>query len=228
MTLGHKAVTDVVNHYDYHATLMYLFGLSPEQLSIVRPVVCKSLAALPSQGLPRLTTSAIKRFASSTVNSRTSRSFCRLVDPRNSSTRDGARLRAAAISRSTASLALPLSGGSVTASLMRSPCMPRICSRRDFGCTCTRITAPFAVGRMALLRSGNDSSALSLGSDTLPGVPQASHDAFKIVTVREVNHDLSGIVLLLTNVNLRSEMASQKILQTQNVIGRVRRRIAFC
>ena len=24
---GHRAVTDIVNHYDYHATLMHLFGL---------------------------------------------------------------------------------------------------------------------------------------------------------------------------------------------------------
>jgi len=41
--LGHKAVTDIVNHYDYHATLMRLFGLSPEQLSIVRPTGISSL-----------------------------------------------------------------------------------------------------------------------------------------------------------------------------------------
>ena len=41
--LGHKAVTDVVNHFDYHATLMYLFGLSHEQLSIVRPNGVSSL-----------------------------------------------------------------------------------------------------------------------------------------------------------------------------------------
>lgn len=34
--IGHKAVEDVVNHYDYHATLMYLFGLNPEQLSFRR------------------------------------------------------------------------------------------------------------------------------------------------------------------------------------------------
>jgi hypothetical protein len=30
---GHKAVTDVVNHFDYHATLLHLFGLDPEQLA---------------------------------------------------------------------------------------------------------------------------------------------------------------------------------------------------
>ncbi|MDA0834994.1 MAG: DUF1501 domain-containing protein [Planctomycetota bacterium] len=34
---GHKAVTDVVNHYDYHATLMYLFGLEPSQFFFQRP-----------------------------------------------------------------------------------------------------------------------------------------------------------------------------------------------
>ena len=41
--IGHNAVTDVVNHYDYHATLMYLFGLSPEQLSFRRPTGVGSL-----------------------------------------------------------------------------------------------------------------------------------------------------------------------------------------
>jgi len=41
--LGHKAVTDVVNHYDYHATLMHLFGLSNEQLSIARATGIGSL-----------------------------------------------------------------------------------------------------------------------------------------------------------------------------------------
>lgn len=30
---GHKAVTDVVNHYDYHATLLKLFGLDPQKLA---------------------------------------------------------------------------------------------------------------------------------------------------------------------------------------------------
>ncbi|HQX48605.1 MAG TPA: DUF1501 domain-containing protein [Planctomycetaceae bacterium] len=35
--IGHKAVVDVVNHFDYHATLLYLFGLSQEQLSFRRP-----------------------------------------------------------------------------------------------------------------------------------------------------------------------------------------------
>lgn len=29
---GHHAVEDIVNHYDYHATLLHLFGLDPEEL----------------------------------------------------------------------------------------------------------------------------------------------------------------------------------------------------
>ncbi|MBL9116900.1 MAG: DUF1501 domain-containing protein [Verrucomicrobiaceae bacterium] len=33
---GHKAVKDVVNHYDYHATLLHLFGLDPKKLSFKR------------------------------------------------------------------------------------------------------------------------------------------------------------------------------------------------
>jgi hypothetical protein len=41
--LGHKAVVDVVNHYDYHATLMYLFGLSPQQMSFQRATGMGSL-----------------------------------------------------------------------------------------------------------------------------------------------------------------------------------------
>ncbi len=35
--IGYKAVQDTVNHYDYHATLLYLFGLEPQQLTITRP-----------------------------------------------------------------------------------------------------------------------------------------------------------------------------------------------
>ena len=31
---GHKAVEDVVNHYDYHATLLHLFGLDQSGWSI--------------------------------------------------------------------------------------------------------------------------------------------------------------------------------------------------
>lgn len=33
---GHHAVEDVVNHYDYHATLLHLFGLEPAKLSYKR------------------------------------------------------------------------------------------------------------------------------------------------------------------------------------------------
>ncbi len=33
---GHHAVKDIVNHYDYHRTLLHLFGLSPERLSFRR------------------------------------------------------------------------------------------------------------------------------------------------------------------------------------------------
>ncbi len=35
--LGHHAVTDIVNHFDYHATLQHLFGIDPDQLAFVRP-----------------------------------------------------------------------------------------------------------------------------------------------------------------------------------------------
>ena len=41
--LGHKAVKDVVNHSDYHATLIHLFGLAPQQVSITRPTGTGSL-----------------------------------------------------------------------------------------------------------------------------------------------------------------------------------------
>jgi len=34
---GYQAVTDIVHHYDYHATLMYLFGLEPSKLVFARP-----------------------------------------------------------------------------------------------------------------------------------------------------------------------------------------------
>ena len=33
---GHHAVDNVVNHYDYHATLLHLFGLDPNELSYMR------------------------------------------------------------------------------------------------------------------------------------------------------------------------------------------------
>jgi hypothetical protein len=40
---GHKAVKDVVNHYDYHATLLNLFGLDPAKLVYKRNGVEQSL-----------------------------------------------------------------------------------------------------------------------------------------------------------------------------------------
>jgi len=40
---GHKAVENVVNHYDYHATLLHLFGLTPNQLTFQRPSGAGSL-----------------------------------------------------------------------------------------------------------------------------------------------------------------------------------------
>ena len=30
---GHHAVENIVNHFDYHSTLLHLFGLDPEQLT---------------------------------------------------------------------------------------------------------------------------------------------------------------------------------------------------
>jgi hypothetical protein len=33
---GHQAVADIVHHYDYHATLLHLFGFSPEELTFLR------------------------------------------------------------------------------------------------------------------------------------------------------------------------------------------------
>jgi hypothetical protein len=33
---GHQAAVDVVNHFDYHATLLHLFGLDPKQLTFKR------------------------------------------------------------------------------------------------------------------------------------------------------------------------------------------------
>ncbi|MAV34913.1 MAG: hypothetical protein CMJ59_05595 [Planctomycetaceae bacterium] len=41
--VGHRAVTDVVNHYDYHATLFHLFGLAPQQVTYARPSGSTSL-----------------------------------------------------------------------------------------------------------------------------------------------------------------------------------------
>jgi len=34
---GHHAVKDIVNHYDFHATILHLFGLDPVKLSFRRP-----------------------------------------------------------------------------------------------------------------------------------------------------------------------------------------------
>ena len=34
---GYQAVKDIVNHYDYHATLLHLFGLDAQKLSFIRP-----------------------------------------------------------------------------------------------------------------------------------------------------------------------------------------------
>jgi len=33
---GHRAVENVVNHYDYHATLLHLFGIDPKKLTFFR------------------------------------------------------------------------------------------------------------------------------------------------------------------------------------------------
>lgn len=41
--IGHRAVTDVVNHYDYHATLLHLFGLGSDQVTFARAVGAGSL-----------------------------------------------------------------------------------------------------------------------------------------------------------------------------------------
>ena len=35
--LGHRAVKDIVNHYDYHATLQHLFGIDPDRFTFTRP-----------------------------------------------------------------------------------------------------------------------------------------------------------------------------------------------
>ena len=40
---GHRAVEDIVNHYDYHATLLHLFGLDPSQLTFKRNGTDQSL-----------------------------------------------------------------------------------------------------------------------------------------------------------------------------------------
>ena len=40
---GHKAIDKIVNHYDYHATLLHLFGLDPQRLTFERPIGTGSL-----------------------------------------------------------------------------------------------------------------------------------------------------------------------------------------
>jgi len=40
---GHKAVENIVNHYDYHATLLHLFGLDPATFTFQRPGTVGSL-----------------------------------------------------------------------------------------------------------------------------------------------------------------------------------------
>lgn len=40
---GHRAVENVVNHFDYHATLLHLFGLESEQVEFTRPTGTGSL-----------------------------------------------------------------------------------------------------------------------------------------------------------------------------------------
>lgn len=44
---GHKAVEKVVNHYDYHATLLHLFGLDPKELVYRRNGTPQSLVENP-------------------------------------------------------------------------------------------------------------------------------------------------------------------------------------
>jgi len=40
---GHHAVEKIVNHYDYHATLLHLFGLDPKALNYTRNGTPQSL-----------------------------------------------------------------------------------------------------------------------------------------------------------------------------------------
>jgi hypothetical protein len=44
---GHHAVENVVNHYDYHATLLHLFGLDPKELTYLRGGTPQSLITNP-------------------------------------------------------------------------------------------------------------------------------------------------------------------------------------
>jgi len=45
---GHKAVENVVNHFDYHATLLHLFGLDPKKLSFKRNGTDQTLVQDPT------------------------------------------------------------------------------------------------------------------------------------------------------------------------------------
>ena len=40
---GHRAIEGVVTHHDYHATLLYLFGLDPQKLTFTRNAAPQSL-----------------------------------------------------------------------------------------------------------------------------------------------------------------------------------------
>lgn len=52
---GHKAVEDVVNHFDYHATLLHLFGLDHQQLTFKRSNIPQTLTdGQPGQIVPGL------------------------------------------------------------------------------------------------------------------------------------------------------------------------------
>ena len=60
---------------------------------------------------------------------------------------------------------------------------------------------------------------MSRGARKSACIPQPSDDAFKVVVVGEMNYNLAGIVLLLPNIYLCSEMAAQEILKSQHMIG---------
>lgn len=45
---GHHAAEKIVNHYDYHATLLHLFGLDPKMLTFKRNGTLQSLVENPA------------------------------------------------------------------------------------------------------------------------------------------------------------------------------------
>lgn len=45
-----------------------------------------------------------------------------------------------------------------------------------------------------------------------------TYDAFEVVVVSEVNHDLTGVVLFQLDVDLCPECVTQGVLQTQHVV----------